>query len=457
MMKTPPPRRAAPRPNRNFSGRSGGFIEIHKERQPPTEQPLDFSLKSRAPSSRCCSPAPSEGDMRTSPPNHGSFGVIASNLSKTLPWNAPEVHRPNPVVGIPNTSTAATAATAISTPSPEVPFKINSYQNGFGPFCSSIMPFMSSLPSPPSGRLCDTAATPPLVRPPPSQQSAFPSMSLMPPATARRSPPSSGPPMVSKYVRPFKAYQRGDPFALGMCGVPGAYMPSAAPALTPGFHMADTSRDADFEAFRLSCLRDGSRNGRQDAHRRSKTTPAPASAARHTDAASSHPSLSNGNGTRRPDSGDDGDRTSPDNSNSSTATVANGVESATKESNGEATRNGGALCDGVTNGVSNGGSSSPPNGDAAGDCGRARNGRRRSRLPDTEKDSAYWERRRKNNEAAKRSRDARRAKEDEIAIRAAYLETQNTRLTYELAKAHAELAMLQQAVCASMVSNQQHQ
>ncbi|XP_014206749.1 uncharacterized protein LOC106638198 [Copidosoma floridanum] len=39
-----------------------------------------------------------------------------------------------------------------------------------------------------------------------------------------------------------------------------------------------------------------------------------------------------------------------------------------------------------------------------------------------EKDAAYWERRRKNNEAAKRSRDARRAKEDEIAIKAAFLE-----------------------------------
>ena len=33
------------------------------------------------------------------------------------------------------------------------------------------------------------------------------------------------------------------------------------------------------------------------------------------------------------------------------------------------------------------------------------------------KDDAYWERRRKNNEAAKRSRDSRRAKEDEIALR----------------------------------------
>lgn len=36
---------------------------------------------------------------------------------------------------------------------------------------------------------------------------------------------------------------------------------------------------------------------------------------------------------------------------------------------------------------------------------------------DGTKDEAYWERRRKNNEAAKRSRDARRAKEDEIALR----------------------------------------
>ncbi|KAL0114087.1 hypothetical protein PUN28_011422 [Cardiocondyla obscurior] len=41
-----------------------------------------------------------------------------------------------------------------------------------------------------------------------------------------------------------------------------------------------------------------------------------------------------------------------------------------------------------------------------------------------EKDAAYWERRRKNNEAAKRSREARRAKEDELAIRAAYYEHQ---------------------------------
>lgn len=51
-----------------------------------------------------------------------------------------------------------------------------------------------------------------------------------------------------------------------------------------------------------------------------------------------------------------------------------------------------------------------------------------------EKDAAYYERRRKNNEAAKRSREARRAKEDELAIRAAYLEHENAQLKHHLKK-----------------------
>ncbi|XP_043676873.1 cell death specification protein 2-like isoform X1 [Vespula pensylvanica] len=59
-----------------------------------------------------------------------------------------------------------------------------------------------------------------------------------------------------------------------------------------------------------------------------------------------------------------------------------------------------------------------------------------------EKDAAYWERRKKNNEAAKRSRDARRAKEDEIAIRAAFLEQENIKLKYELAALRNETAKL---------------
>lgn len=56
------------------------------------------------------------------------------------------------------------------------------------------------------------------------------------------------------------------------------------------------------------------------------------------------------------------------------------------------------------------------------------------------KDPSYWEKRRKNNEAAKRSRDARRAKEDEIAIRAAFLEQENFKLKCEVAALRNELS-----------------
>ena len=70
-------------------------------------------------------------------------------------------------------------------------------------------------------------------------------------------------------------------------------------------------------------------------------------------------------------------------------------------------------------------------------------GRRRPRsLPDEQKDDMYWERRRKNNEAAKRSRDARRAKEDQIAIRAALLEQENLKLRVEVAALKTETAKL---------------
>jgi len=56
-----------------------------------------------------------------------------------------------------------------------------------------------------------------------------------------------------------------------------------------------------------------------------------------------------------------------------------------------------------------------------------------------DKDEAYWERRRKNNEAAKRSRDSRKQKENEIAVRASYLEQENIQLKMELAQVKAEL------------------
>ncbi|XP_012229764.1 transcription factor atf-2 [Linepithema humile] len=51
-----------------------------------------------------------------------------------------------------------------------------------------------------------------------------------------------------------------------------------------------------------------------------------------------------------------------------------------------------------------------------------------------EKDAAYLEKRKKNNEAAKRSRDNRKAKEDELAIRVVYLEKENMILRNKIKK-----------------------
>ncbi|KAG7302400.1 hypothetical protein JYU34_013931 [Plutella xylostella] len=57
------------------------------------------------------------------------------------------------------------------------------------------------------------------------------------------------------------------------------------------------------------------------------------------------------------------------------------------------------------------------------------------RSSDTGEDAEYFERRARNNAAAKRSRDLRKQKEDELAIRVAYLERQNARLRDDLATA----------------------
>lgn len=72
-------------------------------------------------------------------------------------------------------------------------------------------------------------------------------------------------------------------------------------------------------------------------------------------------------------------------------------------------------------------SSSPPNSESA---------------VSDQRDSGYWDRRRKNNEAAKRSRDARRQKEEEIAMRAAYLEQENVKLRAQIAVLKNESAKL---------------
>lgn len=55
-------------------------------------------------------------------------------------------------------------------------------------------------------------------------------------------------------------------------------------------------------------------------------------------------------------------------------------------------------------------------------------------------DEKYWSRRYKNNEAAKRSRDARRLKENQISVRAAFLEKENALLRQEVVAVRQELS-----------------
>lgn len=55
-------------------------------------------------------------------------------------------------------------------------------------------------------------------------------------------------------------------------------------------------------------------------------------------------------------------------------------------------------------------------------------------MPDDLKDDKYWARRRKNNMAAKRSRDARRVKENQIAMRANFLEKEVVSALFQLNK-----------------------
>lgn len=65
---------------------------------------------------------------------------------------------------------------------------------------------------------------------------------------------------------------------------------------------------------------------------------------------------------------------------------------------------------------------------------------RKVQVPEEQKDEKYWSRRYKNNEAAKRSRDARRLKENQISVRAAFLEKENALLRQEVVAVRQELS-----------------
>ena len=69
--------------------------------------------------------------------------------------------------------------------------------------------------------------------------------------------------------------------------------------------------------------------------------------------------------------------------------------------------------------------------------------KRRPRLvPDNEKDANYYEKRTRNNESAKRSRDARRTKEQQIQDRVMFLQQENARLAFENQTIRYQLSQL---------------
>ena len=65
-------------------------------------------------------------------------------------------------------------------------------------------------------------------------------------------------------------------------------------------------------------------------------------------------------------------------------------------------------------------------------------------MPEDLKDDKYWARRKKNNVAAKRSRDARRVKENQIAMRANFLEDQYSQMKMMLEATQKENQILKE-------------
>lgn len=74
--------------------------------------------------------------------------------------------------------------------------------------------------------------------------------------------------------------------------------------------------------------------------------------------------------------------------------------------------------------------------------------RKKQFVPDELKNNKYWAKRYKNNEAAKRSREARRLKENQIAMRARFLEEENNALKGEVDALKKENSDLKQMMMA---------
>lgn len=260
-----------------------------------------------------------------------------------------------------------------------------------------------------------------------------------------------------KYSRPFKAYPR-DPLSIpmGYYGV-GLQMPLTADAIATQSLLA-TASDQAYLQFREQMLvsrknssqeqprRNGQQSGPQSVPK-SSPTPDILDSNSNSDGNNTHNDSTNGNNSQSLYS-----NRSVSPSNHSKAKKMNGSMAAMTPISSSSQINLDETLD-YSNGNSSGNSSSGETdvrsmaSTTGHNSGRHSDGhqsmRKRGRpLPEDLKDDAYWERRRKNNEAAKRSRDARRAKEDEIAIRAAFLEQENLKLRCEIAQLKTETTKL---------------
>lgn len=261
-------------------------------------------------------------------------------------------------------------------------------------------------------------------------------------------PPGDAARRAYKYNRPFKAYPR-DPLSIpmGYCGVP-FQMPLSADAIATQSLLA-TASDQAYLQFREQMMVQ-----RKQSDKQQRTTSTTKSLNNNSSSASSPPANNNSNhgNCTSMNTNANGNHlnayphqsVTPHKDLSLAHNASSNINGSASLANSDDNSNGNCSSGGEmdNNNISE---ESMPTGPVNGGGQLADQGGMRKRgrpLPEDLKDDAYWERRRKNNEAAKRSRDARRAKEDEIAIRAAFLEQENLKLRVEVAALKSETAKL---------------
>jgi len=89
---------------------------------------------------------------------------------------------------------------------------------------------------------------------------------------------------------------------------------------------------------------------------------------------------------------------------------------------------------------------SPDSGGGAESSGGSLRSQKRP-IPHEQKDNKYFERRRRNNLAAKKSRDARKTREDHLAMRVAHLEKENAIFRAQVAILREEMSVLRVYIC----------